>query len=465
MEEFLKFTFQIVVLSAIWISLLHSIALADSIGRISGHFDMENDQYITEGAEGLPSSDRWIRLRSSGYREGQWLSGEFSSEFGQLSNSKMSSYYILIPDLYVASSPQFGPAQVSLGRKKILWNRMDEEWQMGLWQPRFRWDYLRPELQGFTGAFVEWKEENLYIVGNVIGLYIPEEGRPIKERDGSLVSDGRWFSSPQSQMRLMDTSTRIRYNLDIPDLKEIILKDGYNLSARLGNLDKGFWIQGAYGYKPISQLLFRYNGFLRLENTDTIVDATVVPRVVYHRIQSAEAGYAGDRVAFWISGTRDAPEDNESLDGWTYQRINPILASSATLQFLFGLTSVNPTRLTFSYLRVDGGDSYDQGDLASGSSSIFGSRLEFGDAASMKIEGPVLHIKGHVLNAFLRWVYDFQQQGSMALTEFQYSVVENWNVKLGADLLGVVDENSGKKGFLYKYRANDRVYGGLTVVF
>jgi hypothetical protein len=63
------------------------------------------------------------------------------------------------------------------------------------------------------------------------------------------------------------------------------------------------------------------------------------------------------------------------------------------------------------------------------------------------------------------YAYDWDQQGSLVGAELQLQVSREWLVLAGADLLGVENENLKPNSFLNQYRANDRIFGGLTYVF
>ena len=41
-------------------------------------------------------------------------------------------------------------SRLTFGRATRDWSVLDQEWGVGLWQPLFRWDYLRPEQMGLT---------------------------------------------------------------------------------------------------------------------------------------------------------------------------------------------------------------------------------------------------------------------------------------------------------------------------
>ena len=49
-------------------------------------------------------------------------------------------------------------SQIIFGRRLHLWSEAEEEWNLGIFQPQFRWNPIRPSQQGLTGLFWQKKE-------------------------------------------------------------------------------------------------------------------------------------------------------------------------------------------------------------------------------------------------------------------------------------------------------------------
>jgi hypothetical protein len=122
--------------------------------------------------------------------------------------------------------------------------------------------------------------------------------------------------------------------------------------------------------------------------------------------------------------------------------------------------------MQISYLRVDGGAIQDIGsDGKPDDINLYDQRLKFTNAARIKIQGELARFFRRPLVTKFSYLYDKDQRGSMVNTEFLFYPTQEWALVMGADFLGVDDESFKPTGFLNQYRANDRVYGGMTYVF
>jgi hypothetical protein len=91
--------------------------------------------------------------------------------------------------------------------------------------------------------------------------------------------------------------------------------------------------------------------------------------------------------------------------------------------------------------------------------------MKFTNATMFKVEGELARILRRPLVTRFRYLYDSDQRGSLTSTEFLYYPDNRWAALVGADILSVDDENYRPSSFLNQFRANDRVYGGMTYVF
>src|SRR5690606_10564467 len=123
---------------------------------------------------------------------------------------------IELPEAYLGL-PWGARGSLAFGRKRVSWNRMDEIWELGVWQPRYRWDYLTPRSVGLTGFFAEIKPDNSWTLQLWASpLFVPERGTPLEFRDGMIRSPSPWFLNPPSELGVLGRPTPIRYSLEGP---------------------------------------------------------------------------------------------------------------------------------------------------------------------------------------------------------------------------------------------------------
>lgn len=378
-----------------------------------------------------------------------------------------SASFFEAPEAYVGTADRF-PVSLKLGRKLEHWSHLDEIWQMGIWQPRFRWDYIRPEDTGLVGAFIDVETPGFKFVGFGSPGFIPERGVPMSFENGSITSSSIWFIPPPSKVTILDTATPVSYGLDVPPVKDVVMHAGASFLARLG-ADEGPWFQAGYAYKPMNQLLLAYDGYLQLNSSTAI--ATVHPRVLYQELISAEAGYTDSRFRGFVSALSDRPIRDQTPIKWTTQEVSKALSISPTVDYRVGGTRESPTVVGASYLRVWGGNAPDGGLYSSGGSgSVFDTRYPYANAMTFSLQGG-LNFFGGIGNQMLgsaRLLQDFGHQGSILSLEFAYRPTQKWVIATGADILGSdtsSDVLSAGSNFINRYQSNDRVHLGVSHVF
>jgi hypothetical protein len=414
------------------------------------------------------------------------MSGELEAiGMSPLSKQDSTQAYLEMPEGYVATSSRIQVAKFAIGRKFEEWNHLDEEWRLGIWQPRYRWDYLRPDPVALTGITLEVEQPLFKAVLFGTPIFIPERGVPVSNDNGQLISDSPWFISPPNNIQVLTRDTPLKYDLQIPPMKKLLLHPGVSGMVRVGD-KMGPWISGAYAYKPMNQLLLSYDGKLVLNDNRSAVDVASVPvkpRVVYHHVISAEAGFNHEIVSGWISSLVDRPghDYGQGLTGtWTEQTVSPSVAISPTVQFHIVDEKENRMKAELSYLYQDGGNGPDMaadGTPLLAGQSVFESRYPFQSALKTagELEMPgILSILGvHDVGTTVvasSLLYDTKNRGSIFSLDLKYLPTMRWEIALGADVLGSQDPQggtttTGPNDFIGRFQANDRIRAGVKYVF
>lgn len=431
----------------------------------SGQIRFESMQYMKEIAESPDLTNSQFlsaRLSLLGSME-NFPRVSYAGDFSAGTFFRRSQTQFVVHEANVAT--RLSPASsLTVGRKKSFWSAMDERWQLGMYQPQFAIDALRPEEQGLTGAFLDFKGSNFEFVGFATPIFIPTMGPEIREENGSLVSDSRWYRQPSSAFQVANQNRTILYGIDMPEMSKLVANPGSALMGRWGSREKGAWIGGAWAYKPVNALILKRKNFQQISTGD--IDVTMAPDVGYHDLVSMDVGYSVDTVQASVSVLADRPHDKKADDEGAIQRLEPMQAYSAQVDWLIRNFFTKTVQVQVSYLKVYGGGITDVTSNGKPDDfTVFDSRLKFTDAASIGLQGQLLQIDKKPLVTKFRYLYDWAQRGSLMNTEFQLYPERSWAIVMGADILGVDDENDNKSGFLNQFRANDRVYGGMTYVF
>jgi hypothetical protein len=365
--------------------------------------------------------------------------------------------------------------RLRVGRARTNWSEADGNWQLGLWQPLYNVDPLRPETQGLSGIFWdrEWDNWNLTLFASP--LYLPSTGPEVKEDSGNLVSDSRWLRTPATNRAILnDRRARVTYSLRIPDLRSIVAKEGYSAQLSWGKKNRrGPWTSLQYAYKPLNSLLLRYDATLVASAIDSQGEAILAPEVGFHRIAGWDVGWRGERVSHGLSVLFDRPLRRlPSADPALSESGEWVQSQPGDLDLVTWRSSyLEPgwgTRWNADLLWAQEQASVDYSTFGQERGSINPWRLNFSQAAQLSAEIPVT-LASPQWNSLhtLRWLRDFSQQGSLftAMSDFRYR--KSWSLAIGVDVLQVDDGSDQNRDprFLNQFRANDRVFGGLGYVF
>lgn len=430
---------------------------------LKGVLRFENIQY----AKTLPEAPQ---LNQSNYLSAQFSSFSsysknpnilwgFDFTAGTFFKNNQSNYSI--KELY-ATYKLTSDSSVHVGRKFVEWSELDSVWKLGLWQPNYALDLLRPEPQGLVGAFFEqsWGPSQIILFGSP--LFIPTIGPDVREEDGNLVSDSRWYRRPSSKFNFNSRINSISYNLNT-NLQELTSKASLGGLYQLGDKKAGSWIVGSAAYKPMNDVILRRQNFKSI-STD-VINAKVSPDAAYHRLASFDLGYTSGGTKAFVGYVEDLPEEKRPQGEWITQKALPLKAYSLNVDYEFPSLFTRRLKTRLGYLRIQGGGIVDiQADGTNDNFTLFDERMKFKDALSFQLQGPLLHLQEKTLIAQISYLHDFAQKGTIVGTELQFYPAPAWGLIVGADVLGVEVEDESS-GFLNQYRANDRFYGGLNYVF
>ena len=371
-----------------------------------------------------------------------------------------------VSEAYFGTSRNLSPAQAHIGRKLVTWNHLDEEWGLGIWQPRFRWDYLHPSISGLSGLHGSYESESFRMAAFASPLFIPERGASHSVNDGEFETASPWVLSPSSRMELFGQKTPVVYTLDMPPVTDLVINYGASVMARVGEM-KGPWASAGYAYKPINQILIGYEG--NFSHPKEQVEVTLHPRVAYHHLYSAETGFIGENMRIWASVLHENPERDTTPATWTTQEIGATTSASARADYdLYG-TGTRATTVHLSYLKTWATVVPDLGPLSNGSAT-FDSRYPFTQALALGFRSPLPGFLGEKFYFASRFTRDLTYDGSILSGELEFNTSHHWRMGVGIDLLGSDRDISGVPAgapldFISRYRANDRFHGGVTYVF
>jgi hypothetical protein len=465
---------------------------SDMSGLAGGRVGMEAQGYLyspqTKAEEILPSV--WGKYKGQGRFGG--TEGHISTEGLAVFHPAGNGFYFEAAELYAGTpADSTSPVKIEVGRKLEHWNLLDERWQLGIWQPRFLWDYIHPEEVALSGAFLAVEQPGVRFVLFGSPVFVPDRGVPVSAENGQLISQTPWFISPPSQIEVLNRTTNVNYQLAVPPTWSIVQQwsVGWLLhlgaeDAAPGNKGLGPWFQASQAWLPMNQLLLAYHGMLAIDGTtpesapDT-AQVTIYPRVLHHYLTSLETGYQAGVIAFSFSSLWDVPTPDTNVPpDSNIQQTTASVALSPSIDVQFHDPDWGVVRTYVSYLCQWGGNAPDVSNnpasaATSSSGSLFDPRYPYQRAVMF---GGSSGLPG--ARAFGAWLdrvtlsgrilYDLGHQGTILSTDIRFEPLPRWEVNFGADLLGSTEQIAAGQtasDFIGRYQANDDIRGGLSYAF
>jgi hypothetical protein len=367
--------------------------------------------------------------------------------------------YLDIGELYAGWEPSAN-WNAYVGRKRYTWSELDSYWTMGLFQPRFRWDYLNERESGLFGAFSTYQQPGFSVTAFGSPIMIPEQGAPFNIAGGNCSSSSPWFNCPASTILLFNQPTNVNFQLDIPPVRKIIYHPGAGATARLGQ-ETGPYIRTSYLHAPMNQLLLSFEG--RLDLTNTSIPAIIRPRVLYHDLYSIDAGWRNDRNSLTASGIYEHPIRDYTPPSWnTQETVNAKLLGLTARTMPFE-TNFRNTRFEFGYLHRDGGNAPDQGPFVGNGVNIFEPRFAFYNAFSFAVFTPIVDAWAQDFLVSVKFIVDTANDGNILINNIYYSPLASVFLNMGMDVLG--SNNPSPVDFISRYQRNSRLRGGVAYVF
>lgn len=352
------------------------------------------------------------------------------------------------------------------GRKKFHWSLLDEYWNLGLWQPRDRPDYLRPDQAGLVGLSYEGKSGNFKWIVTASPLFIPDLGPQFSEKNGKIVSASPWFLNPSSQLvAFKDQRKDISYQLKKPSVKEILFNPG--VSSQIKWEGSRSFLQLGYAYKPMNQVMLSYDGFL---NAESVAEVNLEARIAYHHIGTAEVGYGHNGQSIIASVLSELPDREDLNPLYTHQKTGRSTTLGLTAYQdisswrLFGETD---SQISIGYIKTFGGESYDEGELAHPGKSSFEPRFFFREALLFTYQNFYQLSRLNQFKTKFATTYDLVNRDSIFSLDLGFYLNHQWEFILGGDILttwgepAVINPNS----FASRYQSNDRVRLGVSYAF
>lgn len=357
---------------------------------------------------------------------------------------------------------------LSVGRKKINWSQLDENFTLGSIQPVFKWNPLQWEQQGLTGLFIHLETTDALPWGVTLfgsGLFIPNQGAGYELKDGTFQASNPYFKAPPEVAEVNDQDFKIHYDLKKPEVQDIVFKQSFAGRVFLGKEHKGPYVQIAHAYKPQNELNLGFIGYAPyLENQANAavkqVNVEILPVLSYHHISSADLFYSNKYIKAGLSGIYEVPTEPEFESNWTYATF-----TNSTLISPFVDLKFKDLELNFAYLTVNGGESVPVGPESHQANKFIPRRYPYRNAGSVGARYQ-FRFKRHENLAFsTKYLRGEAGEFDLWNTQASYQWQERWAMTLAGQLVAVENNSNGQATAYNSYVNNDLVAIGVSYVF
>ncbi|MGZ3722765.1 MAG: hypothetical protein ACXVA9_07545 [Bdellovibrionales bacterium] len=398
----------------------------------------------------------------------------FSYKFNPVAQNAIGikdEFYIGVPEAFV--QPRLGSGfNLAIGRQKRTWSRLDEEFNLGIWQPQLRWDYLAPKQEGLIGVFFDIElSEEFRLTFLFSPLFLPDQGPNYQLTNGRFSSRNRWFSQPQSRVALfsesgVNPSTPLYFEIDRPAEEQIIMHSSFGFALNYQSSSQ-FWTSASYAYKPQNQLHLGIECATCLSIVGPLeITAIIHPAVIMHHVATLESGYDGLNYRGYLSLTGDFPSESKFPQAYAESPLDSMMIAGGGFQHVLFHWMGNPSTLKYSYIRVFNVKTRDKKGLVDAEqvhSSL--DRYPYREVAAAEWKLTLLQTGANRLNFKARYSYSVPEKGGWISAGLDLNQGPlTWYA--GADVLGSgVGDDSPNAGLFTKYRSNDRAFGGVSYVF
>ena len=371
-------------------------------------------------------------------------------------------HYINLRELYYTTPVK--NLKLSLGRKKHDWSQAEKLWNMGIWQPRYIWSRLRPEVNGLTGLFLEGQVHSSPVRWTlfVSPVHIPELTPLYRFSNSHFQSQNPWFSEPAPFATVpgLFENRKIIYNLNLPSPSEVVWQQ--SLAMQLEWRRKEHFCQMNFAYKPMNQILLSADPVIRIDLPDSPPGVEVSPFLDYHRLLSAECGRQSAQGWYgFVSVANENPLSRARPSAMVTKRLQDTHTLASTLGY-----QASRHRTHFSLMNLWGGDAFDSGDKASLNSSFFVQRYEYYRALQVGHQQQ-WRWGGREWDGHLNLIWDLQQRGWQWVSGLAVVIQRQAKAFIQAEGLAkaLSSQPPIENSFFNVYKMNDQVSAGVQVVF
>ena len=354
---------------------------------------------------------------------------------------------------------------VSLGVKKHFLSESDIYWNLGLWQPRYLVDLLRPEQMGLPGLFFIYEglfDFTLY----ASYVHLPDIVLiPDFDENQGMQSKNPFFHFPG----IASLKWNVKNKSDLFKWKTF-LKPSVALNFR--HEMEFSQLSLSYAYKPINQ--FQYSVLVDKVNLSQFNYENVIKdynySLGYHHLISLDAKiFPMSHFSFLGTLIYEYPEKLSYPSGWVYDNLESHLVTNVMMTYKEGVEGVEETLVTFGFIKLFESNIREEksNSFTEDFEFIFGREIKWKNALSVSVEYKTkkwlygYHLKFRLNHSLLNENY-------LASFENQFFVLPALQFYVSGDLIFKLFDDPQEDDdtpFMNRYKDLSRFLTGVRYVF
>lgn len=347
-------------------------------------------------------------------------------------------------------------SQILFGRRLHLWSDADQAWNLGSFQPQFRWNPLNPSQQGLTGLFWQMKSSTWNFLAFGSPVFIPDQGASYELKNGKFQNTSPWFKNPPQNLHFYGENLPIEYDVQAPPLSDIVYQQSYGAQIEIQS-DLGFYSRISGQYRPSNQMALGYQANVI---SAVSVQVEVIPKTYYENVVGLDLGFKNKNNHAFLSLIQSRPQEIEFAADFTKPIMSEsnIISTGYTFQSSFQKFDV---RARAYYLKIIGDEVKDQGTDAAESRSSLSWKYLYNEAVRLSIAAKYFANKNLNVISELTWT----QGISTGFKQFDLSNRIDfggpWFVNLDVFLISSDDE----KNPTFAFKDLDQIWLGAGYEF
>lgn len=357
--------------------------------------------------------------------------------------------YLNFKEIYF-TVPLDNYSQIHIGRKLKKWSALDSDWNLGFFQPQFRWNSLAPENQGLTGVFWDHDESNWGLSLFASPIFLPDQGPGYEVKDGQFQNSNPWFNTPPQNIRFQGQLFPIDYNINTPQTSDVVLQSVYAAQLRFGEKMVGPFANFSAAYKPSNQFALGYSGVL----VTTRVKIDVTPKSYSENNYAADFGFreGWGLAQFSLLYTKPQQPKFENVANV------PVFTDSLSWGPRF-IYNFRPFQVGFAYLDTQGGEVTEVGPDASGDRQSLSQRFLYRQAFQVHAQYSEIFMKKLKWESLLQYTQSTKDPFKLIRFHNKLDIKGPWAFTSDLILIDTADDSSVN---MNAYRNLDQFWIGVS---